>query len=103
MKCEQGIVEVFFINARAVNFFGALVQFQGGAVEAHGRVTFGEGGGWYFRISEGHTAQLRRRLRSACSDIAELYNVDMFHRKYERVITYRDLTLMLCRKTTLEH
>ncbi len=103
MKCEEGIFEIFFINARAVNFFGALLQLQNGTVEAHGRVTFEKGGGWYFRIPEGRTVYLRNRLISACSDIAELYDVDIFHQKYESVITYRDFALMLVRNETLIH
>lgn len=103
MKCEEGIFEIFFINTREVNFFGAMVKLQNGKVEAHGRVTFEKGGGWYFRIPEGRTVCMRNRLMSVCSDIAEFYETDMFHQKYESVITYNDFALMLVRDEILMH
>ena len=103
MKCEAGIFEIFCINAREVNFFGAMVQFQNGKVEAHGRVTFEKGGGWYFHIPEGQTVCLRSRLKSVCSDIAEFYKADIFHQKYESVITYNDFARMLVRDEILMH
>ena len=103
MNCEEGILEIFFINARAVNFFGAIVQLQSGAMEAHGRVTFEKGGGWYFRIPKGRTVHLRNRLMLACSDIAKFYDTDIFHQKYESVITYNDFALMLARDEILMH
>ena len=103
MKCEEGIFEIFFINAREVNFFGAMVQFQNGKVEAHGRVTFEKCEGWYFHIPERRTVCLRSSLKSVCSYIAELYKTDIFHQKYESVITYNDFAQMLVRDEILVH
>jgi hypothetical protein len=95
MRCEEGIIEVFIIKTRFVNFFGAPIRLKEGMNAAHGRVIFKDGNGCYFHIPGGDPASLRDRLMCACRDFAGLYNVDVFRERFPSIIGYEDFAVML--------
>jgi hypothetical protein len=76
-------------------FFWALIRLQEVANAAHGRVIFKDGNGCHFHVPGGDPASLRDRLMCVCRDIAELYNVDVFHERFPSIIGYEDFAVML--------